>query len=67
MLSTDVCCEQEPQGSFLMGYGDPNKPEGGILMGNEAKTVKEMGRAHKVLSTFDFEPGKVEKGYTNRR
>jgi len=36
-------------------------------MNNETKTVEEMRRAHKVLSTFDFEPGKVEKGYTDKR
>jgi len=28
VISTDVYCQQEPQGSFLMGYGDPNEPEG---------------------------------------
>jgi len=36
-------------------------------MNNKTKTIEQMREAHKVLSTFDFEPGKIEKGYTDRR
>lgn len=28
VLSTDVYCQQEPNDTFLMGYGAPNEPEG---------------------------------------
>jgi len=30
-------------------------------MNNKTKTIEQMREAHKVLSTFDFEPGKIEK------
>ena len=44
-----------------------DKKKKGELMDNKTKTIGEMKRAHQVLSTFDFEPGRVEKGYTDRR
>jgi len=28
VICTDFYCIQEPRGNFLMGYGDPNEPEG---------------------------------------
>jgi aldehyde:ferredoxin oxidoreductase len=31
------------------------------------KTIEEMRQAHKVLATYSFTPGGVEKGYSNRR
>ena len=31
------------------------------------KTIEEMRQAHKVLATYSFTPGGVDKGYANRR
>ena len=35
-------------------------------MGNKNRTVEDMKKAHRVLSSFKFEPGGVNRGYTDR-
>jgi len=36
-------------------------------MFKENKSIQEREKGHRLLASFEFEPGKVEKGYTDRR
>lgn len=35
-------------------------------MGDRAKTVQDIKKGHRVLASFEFEPGGVNRGYTDR-
>lgn len=35
-------------------------------MGDKNRTVQDMKKAHRVLASFEFEPGGVNRGYTDR-
>jgi len=55
VLSTNVYCTQEPNGSFLMGYGDPNEPEGVDVSSNwkfMEETAKRICRILPILSNL---------------
>jgi len=55
VLSTNVYCTQEPNGSFLMGYGDPNEPEGVDVSSSwkfMEETAKRICRTLPILSNL---------------
>ena len=43
VICTDFYCIQEPRGNFLMGYGDPNEPEG-TAVSSSWKFLEEIAR-----------------------
>lgn len=43
VISKEFYCQQEPQGSLLMGYGDPNEPEG-VDVSSSWKFMQEIAK-----------------------